>query len=55
MTIRWIALTLAALAITACVEHRPLRNGLTDDAVYLDKAAARWPGTTRASSRSAPT
>src|SRR5690349_8022743 len=38
MTNRLIVLMLAALALVACVDHRPLRNGLSDDAVYLGKS-----------------
>jgi hypothetical protein len=38
MTNRLIALVMfTALALVACVDHRPLRNGLSDDAVYLGK------------------
>jgi hypothetical protein len=37
MSIRYIGMTLVALALAACVDHRPLRNGLSDDAVYLGK------------------
>jgi hypothetical protein len=29
----------AALVASACVQHRPIRNGLRDESVYLDKAA----------------
>lgn len=28
----------AALALTACVDHRPVRNGLSDESIYLTKS-----------------
>jgi hypothetical protein len=43
MSIRYIGMTLVALALAACVDHRPLRNGLSDDAVYLAKEEVTAP------------
>lgn len=37
--ILWYSLCVVALAFSACVDHRPLRNGLSDEAVYLEKSA----------------
>ena len=36
----------AALLLSACVEHRPIRNTLSSEAVYLDKAGLTQPDTT---------
>jgi len=43
MSIRHIALTIVALTLAACVDHRPVRNGLSDDAVYLGKETVTNP------------
>ncbi|MGC4121840.1 MAG: zinc-dependent metalloprotease [Myxococcales bacterium] len=37
-TVRFTALAAATL-LFSCVEHRPVRNGLRDESIYLDKAA----------------
>lgn len=34
-----------ALATTACVEHRPIRNGLSTESVYLEKSGLTSPDT----------
>ncbi|MFZ4734585.1 MAG: zinc-dependent metalloprotease [Bradymonadia bacterium] len=33
------------LVASACVEHRPVRNGLSNESIYLDKAALSQPDT----------
>ena len=35
----------AVLATSACVEHRPIRNGLSTESVYLEKEGLTAPDT----------
>ncbi len=47
-TINSLALsTAAALALASCVDHRPARNGLRDEAIYLTKAELTQPSPRR--------
>ncbi|SVE59140.1 uncharacterized protein METZ01_LOCUS511994, partial [marine metagenome] len=37
MKLKVIGVLLASIAVAACVEHRPIRNGLLDESTYLNK------------------
>ena len=45
MNTRKLTALLPALGLvsTACVEHRPVRNGLSNESIYLDKAGLTQP------------
>lgn len=46
MKIRILLTATSALALCACVEHRPIRNGLSNESIYLDKAPLTSPDDT---------
>ncbi len=37
MKLKAIGVLLVSIAVAACVEHRPIRNGLLDESTYLNK------------------